>query len=72
MIWWEPNINLEMVGEGYAEAYRKYLKEPYSSQFIDAEGKARTDERYLEVSSYESPSVFRKHMRCRKLTNVVY
>ena len=35
MIWiGDRNINLEMVQEGFAEAYREYLKEPYRAQFI--------------------------------------
>jgi micrococcal nuclease len=33
MIWiGDRNINLEMVQEGYAEAYLEYLKEPYRAQ----------------------------------------
>ena len=36
------NINLEMVQEGYAEAYLEYLKEPYRAQFIRAEKDARS------------------------------
>ncbi|MEJ2067488.1 MAG: thermonuclease family protein [Deltaproteobacteria bacterium] len=35
------NINLEMVKRGYAWAYRRYLKTPYASEFIDAERQAR-------------------------------
>ena len=31
------NINLEMVREGFAEAYVEYLKEPYRAPFIQAE-----------------------------------
>jgi len=41
MIWiGNRNINLEMVKEGYAEAYLEYLKEPYRAQFIQAEREA--------------------------------
>jgi micrococcal nuclease len=36
------NINLEMVREGYAEAYIEYLKPPYRSEFIEAEREARS------------------------------
>lgn len=36
------NINVEMVKEGYAWAYREYLQRPYASEFLDAEKEART------------------------------
>ncbi|MHC4322172.1 MAG: thermonuclease family protein [Planctomycetota bacterium] len=35
------DINLEMVKRGYAWAYRKYLKRPYTSDYIEAEKRAR-------------------------------
>ena len=35
------DINLEMVRKGYAWAYRKHLKSPYASEYIEAENKAR-------------------------------
>ncbi|UCH79990.1 MAG: thermonuclease family protein [Nitrospiraceae bacterium] len=35
------DINLEMVRRGYAWAYRKHLKSPYASAYIEAEKKAR-------------------------------
>ena len=35
------DINLEMVKRGYAWAYRKHLKSPYASEYIEAEKKAR-------------------------------
>jgi endonuclease YncB( thermonuclease family) len=35
------DINLEMVKRGYAWAYRKHLKTPYASEYIEAEKKAR-------------------------------
>jgi len=65
MIWLDNrNINLEMVREGYAEAYQEYLKEPYRSQFLDAERKAKAQrEGIWGVSNYERPSEFRKRMR---------
>lgn len=60
------NINLEMVREGYAEAYREYLEEPYRSQFIDAEMMAQADHRGIwGLSIYERPSEFRKRLRIR-------
>lgn len=36
------DINREMVAEGFAWAYRQYLKGPYASEYIDAEQLART------------------------------
>ena len=36
------DINREMVKEGYAWAYREYLKGPYASEYIDAENDARS------------------------------
>jgi len=67
MIWLgSRNVNLEMVREGYAEAYREYLKEPYRSQFLDAERKARAERKGIwGLSNYERPSEFRKRMRVR-------
>jgi len=35
------DINLEMVRRGYAWAYRKHLKSPYASEYIEAENRAR-------------------------------
>jgi|GEM_PF-972826 len=44
MIWiGNRNINLEMVQEGYAEAYVEHLREPYRGQFLQAQGEARPD-----------------------------
>jgi len=67
MIWLEKrNINLEMVREGYAEAYRKYLKEPYYSEFINAEQEARSKRKGIwGLSDYERPSEFRERLRVR-------
>ncbi len=67
MIWLgNRNINLEMVREGYAEAYREYLKEPYRSQFINAEQEAKSAKNGIwRLSNYERPSEFRKRMRVR-------
>ena len=36
------DINQEMVSEGLAWAYRRYLREPYESRYIDSENRART------------------------------
>ena len=60
------NINLEMVKEGYAEAYLEYLKEPYRAQFIQAEKEARSARRGIwSLSGYERPSDFRKRLKVR-------
>lgn len=65
MIWLENrNINLEMVQEGYAEAYREYLKEPYSSEFLDAEQKAKA-ERDLGIEQLRKTKRFRKSQSVR-------
>lgn len=37
----DNNINREMVAEGYAWAYRRYLDAPYASEFIELEAQAR-------------------------------
>jgi len=67
MIWiGNRNINLEMVKEGYAEAYVEYLKEPYRAQFIQAEREAKSARRGIWSSSgYERPSDFRKRLKVR-------
>jgi len=36
------DVNLEMIRQGYAWAYRKYLKEPYASEYVRAELEARS------------------------------
>jgi endonuclease YncB( thermonuclease family) len=35
------DINLEMVAEGMAWAYRQFLQRPYASEYLDAEDRAR-------------------------------
>jgi len=67
MIWIDNrNINLEMVREGYAEAYVEYLKEPYRSQFIRAEMEARAAKRGIwSLQDYERPKDFRKRFKVR-------
>ena len=67
MIWiGDRNINLEMVREGYAEAYLEYLREPYRAQFVQAEKEARSARRGLwSLSEYERPSEFRKRLKVR-------
>lgn len=61
------NINLEMIQEGYAEAYVEYLKEPtYRAQFIRAEREAKSARKGTwSLSGYERPSDFRKRLKVR-------
>lgn len=67
MVWLgNRNINLEMVRDGHAEAYRKYLKEPYQPQFINAEKQAMAERKGIwGISYYEKPSEFRNRIRIR-------
>jgi micrococcal nuclease len=62
----DRNINLEMVREGFAEAYVEYLKEPYRSQFMRAELEARSAKRGIwSLPDYERPKDFRKRLKVR-------
>lgn len=67
MIWiGNRNINLEMVREGYAEAYTEFLKEPYRGQFIQAEKEARSTRRGIwSLPDYEKPEDFRKRLKVK-------
>ena len=67
MIWLgDRNINLEMVSEGYAEAYVEYLKPPYRSEFIEAEREAKSAGRGIwKLTEYERPKDFRKRLKVR-------
>lgn len=67
MVWLDDrNIDLEMVREGYAEAFIEYLKPPYRSQFLEAEKEARSHKRGIwSLSDYERPRDFRKRMKVR-------
>jgi endonuclease YncB( thermonuclease family) len=67
IIWLDNrNINLEMVSEGYAEAYVEYLKAPYRSKFINAEQEARTARKGIwSLPEYERPKDFRKRLKVR-------
>lgn len=60
------NINLEMVQEGYAEAYVEYLREPYKGQFLQAQQEARSAKRGIwTLPNYERPSDFRRRLKVR-------
>ena len=55
------DINLEMVNEGWAWAYRAYLERPYASEYIEAEKKARADKSGLwKQSNPQPPWEFRR------------
>ena len=60
----ERNINLEMVREGYAEAFLEYLDEPYRAKFIEAEHEAKTAKKGIwSFHEYERPRDFRKRLK---------
>jgi endonuclease YncB( thermonuclease family) len=60
------NINLEMVREGWAWAYREYLDRPYASEYLNAERDARTKRSSLwQQPNPQPPWEFRKLMRLR-------
>ena len=67
MLWLgNRNINIEMVREGYAEAYREFLKNPYLSMFVEAERDAQTAKKGIwALAYYERPSAFKKRIRSR-------
>jgi len=67
MIWiGDRNINLEMVREGFWEAYVEYLKEPYRLQFMRAELEARSAKRGIwSLPDYERPRDFKKRLKVR-------
>jgi len=64
MIWRKKrNINLEMVKEGYAEAYRESLEQPYDAIFHSAERHAKVRRKGIwGLRNYERPRAFRKRM----------
>lgn len=62
----DRNINLEMLSEGYAEAYVEYLKPPYRSEFIEAEREAKSANKGIwKLPEYERPKDFRKRLKVR-------
>ena len=65
MVWLDDrNINLEMVREGYAEAFIEYLKPPYREQFLKAEREAKSARRGIwSLPDYERPRDFRKRLK---------
>ena len=67
MVWLDDrNINLEMVREGYAEAFIEYLKPPYRAEFLKAEQEARTvGKNVWSLPEHERPREFRKRLKER-------
>lgn len=65
IIWLDDrNINLEMVNEGYAEAFVEYLKPPYRTQFLEVEQEAKSASRGIwSLRDYERPRAFRKRQK---------
>ncbi len=65
MVWLDDrNINLEMVREGYAEAFIEYLKPPYRGQFMEAEREAKSARRGIwSLPDYERPRAYRKRLK---------
>jgi len=63
----DRNINLEMIREGYAEAFIEYLKEePYKSEFLKVEREARAAKKGIwSLPDYERPREFRKRLKVR-------
>ncbi len=65
MVWLDGrNINLEMIREGYAEAFIEYLKPPYREQFLEAEREARDARLGIwALPDYERPRDYRKRIK---------
>jgi endonuclease YncB( thermonuclease family) len=60
------NINLEMIREGFAEAFVEYLKPPYRVQFLEVEREAKSARRGVwSLPDYERPREFRKRLKVR-------
>jgi len=67
MVWLDNrNINLEMVREGYAEAFIEYLKPPYKAEFLKVEQEARAGGKNIwSLPEHERPREFRKRLKER-------
>ncbi len=58
------DVNREMVRQGYAWAYREYLRGPYTSEYIDAEREARNSHLGLwQQMNPLPPWEFRRRLR---------
>jgi len=67
MVWLDDrNANLEIVHEGFAEAFIEYLKPPYRAEFLAAEREAKTAGLGIwSLPDYERPRDFRKRVKLR-------
>ena len=65
MVWLDDrNINLEMVREGYAEAFVEYLKPPNKTEFLKAEQEARAGGKNIwSLPEHERPREYRKRLK---------
>jgi len=62
------NINREMVAEGWAWAYQKYLDKPYIAEYVEAEKQARTKRSGLwQQKNPQPPWEFRRSLRIESL-----
>ncbi|HQB28500.1 MAG TPA: thermonuclease family protein [Paludibacter sp.] len=62
----DRNINLEMIRDGYAEAFVEYLKPPYREEFLAAEREAQSTRKGIwSLPDYERPRAFRKRLKVR-------
>lgn len=67
------NVNLEMVADGYAWAYKQYLDRPYASEYIQAEEQARAKRLGLwQQSNPQPPWEFRKSLKKGKHTRAAW
>jgi micrococcal nuclease len=58
------DINLEMVAEGMAWAYRQFLQRPYASEYLGAEDRARARRAGLwRDANPQPPWEFRRALR---------
>lgn len=57
----ELDVNVEMIRQGYAWAFRKYLNAPYTSAYVSAEAEAKTNKRGLwQLANPVPPWEYRK------------
>ena len=73
MVWLnERSINIEMIKEGFAEAFIEYRKKPYKSEFLKIEKEARAAKRGIwALPEYERPREFRKRLKERVQASMI-